>query len=151
MVRRVPGCLHVVCAIWALSFQTKSQVVETVEIEDSSNPEKQQAILAKAPKDVESATLSNGPSLEVSEGSSALPSALPRALRSLVSAQSDHLEDEIGLGGAELEGLEGLEAQKSRRLESIDSKTWTMDFGDSNNLALADLASQNMQVLMEEI
>ena len=99
MVRRVPGCLHVVCAIWTLGFETKSQVVETVEINDSSKAEEQQAILAKAPKDAESATASNGLSLEVS----ALPDALPRALRSTSSSQSKNFisaqsDLEVGLG-----------------------------------------------------
>lgn len=144
MVRRVPGCLHVVCAIWTLGFETKSQVVETVEINDSSKAEEQQAILAKAPKDAESATASNGLSLEVS----ALPDALPRALRSTSSSQSKNFisaqSEEVGLGSLgqlqQLQQLQGLEAQSMRQLE--DSKNF-----DSNH-NLADLASQN-KALME--
>ena len=141
MVRRVPGCLHVVCAIWTLGFETKSQVVETVEINDSSKAEEQQAILAKAPKDAESATASNGLSLEVS----ALPDALPRALRSTSSSQSKNFisaqSEEVGLGSlGQLQQLQGLEAQSMRQLE--DSKNF-----DSNH-NLADLASQN-KALME--
>lgn len=148
MVRRVPGCLHVVCAIWTLCFETKSQVVETVEINDSSKAEEQQAILAKAPKDAESATASNGLSLEVSALPDALPDALPRALRSTSSSQSKHFisaqsDLEVGLGSLgqlqQLQQLQGLEAQ-SMRLE--DSKNF-----DSNH-NLADLASQN-KALME--
>ena len=148
MVRRVPGCLHVVCAIWTLGFETKSQVVETVEINDSSKAEEQQAILAKAPKDAESATASNGLSLEVS----ALPDALPRALRSTSSSQSKNFisaqsDLEVGLGSLgqlqQLQQLQGLEAQSMRQLE--DSK----NFDSNHNLAdLADLASQN-KALME--
>lgn len=147
MVRRVPGCLHVVCAIWTLGFETKSQVVETVEINDSSKAEEQQAILAKAPKDAESATASNGLSLEVS----ALPDALPRALRSTSSSQSKNFisaqsDLEVGLGSLgqlqQLQQLQGLEAQSMRQLE--DSKNF-----DSNH-NLADLASQN-KALMESI
>ena len=134
MVRRVPGCLHIVCAIWALSFPTKSQEVETVEINDAS---KEEQAIAKAPKDAESATASNG--LEVS----ALPD-VPRALRSTSNLISADLEVGNSLGNQ----LQGLEAQKSEMQQGLeDSK---MDF-DSKNHNLADLASQNMQVLMEEI
>jgi hypothetical protein len=133
-----------VCAIWTLGFETKSQVVETVEINDSSKAEEQQAILAKAPKDAESATASNGLSLEVS----ALPDALPRALRSTSSSQSKNFisaqSEEVGLGSLgqlqQLQQLQGLEAQSMRQLE--DSKNF-----DSNH-NLADLASQN-KALME--
>ena len=148
MVRRVPGCLHVVCAIWTLSFQTKSQVVETVENTDPVKAEEEQAILAKAPKDAGSATASNR-SKGLSPEVSALPDALPRTLRtsSNLSAQSDL---EVGLGNSldQLQGFQGfqiLEAQKSEMRQGLeDSK--------NHNLAdLTDLASQNMQVLMEEI